>query len=1567
MIRDWKVACKDCGRLFTYSDQSARDAAVRGESRPERCVECRSKHNRQTSRMGAAYVDLDPGDRPVVAGELKAGRLGRLDRGSRPHRPQHTTAPTIGEGTFGITDDHIGELLDAMEQHQVVVVEAPTGSGKSTFLPWRLLNPPAPYPGDTVTRHGLIVVTQPRIEATQGIPRYIAGRLHGAAVGAGVDIGYRHSAARDQADSRNRLVYTTDGTLLNMIRRGELHGCSTVIIDEAHERSLNIDLILALLRRELVALPQLRLLIVSATIDTRAFAEFFRPEIRSTTMRLPGKQGKPVYERWRSAPEIPLNQWAARMPGEVAGTAYEVLRWMASGERPPDVPEDVPTYQGDLLVFLPGRRAINAVINDLEESVGDDEDLAGKVQILPLYAELSQAQRTRALTADRRPKGVRWRVIVATNIAETSLTVDGVRHVIDSGLINTTEWDPATLTTIVRPKAHSQSGLRQRRGRAGRTAPGVWHCLFSRDQFDQLPFETPPEIVRAPLERVVLTAAAAGVSDPASLRWLAPGPPIDEMRRAYATLRGMGAVTADGDPTPFGSELASSRESFDAAAMLMCADEAGVAVEAATVLAAMHDRQWVKALHWSSGWPAITRLHADRLHTALLSDCVDDLDTTLLLVHEWERLRPDEQDAAAQRYLLSAGTLNAVLRRREGLLQSLQSRTKTAEVRPIEPGLADRLRRVIAWAGPNAIYQYNDDTWQAALVPRADPDVVARLHQGARPVMDADTLLSRTADRPEYLIALVRDRRRRWTSPLQEPEEQVTLSFCVALRGEHLAGDVPLLAHIAGQEPSRPLQPPTILPGERVLVEPVGQRSHGTQVRVLATQPPVAVPDIELAVGDDTAEESGDLTQREAVGNDLSGLDPDLVSAADYLVADDDTTSSAPGTGSTDEPVNLFAGLEVVVDQFDPNHPIVAVTAVVDGTVYAAQDPIAAVERFTGRFGPGDECVVQVTEIRPTQRDRRRILIAREEVTGVEIPLTGYDVGSGVRDTMLESWPVGTRLRLAVVATDTATGLVQLSALPWIASAMARLADAGGEPFAGTVVDARNESLYVCLTPDGTRLRADDPPVAFEFRADDLPARPTEMAIGQQVRVRLGKRPRRTASVDLDLPDLRLPTGPFQRTGRSLTLSGPAAPRDILAMYRAAGSLPLDEAVAVHRALGLLLARALRQRARIIDVTGIIRLGTRPRWSATVLAVADRQVTVEVDGITTNIPSNHLAWPGQQPPSLSPGGTVDVHVTEVDPEQGRVLLTLRDPAKDPLAGLTVGDVLTGQVVRAERAGLRVAVARTGTEVFVPARETLVRRDLETVLPVGSTLRVRLIEINTERRNLIGSRVFQQAECPLPDDIVRLIQADRGPDVNRLRALTGPSADLRIDAGKLVMRWTDEPSNPTPWDAQRAIETVASGQLSEIDVPHTGPLDVPARERLSRQFGCLVRLDRRSGGGERPNWTVIVAHPQAVPAETITAALVRLYPYRIRATNLQTDGTVRFNNARQAFQNAERERRARKEPASLLFRQDPYNYVDIGTGDTWDGFAARLTNFGLILVEPQWIYEDRITVRSSRPM
>jgi hypothetical protein len=156
----------------------------------------------------------------------------------------------------------------------------------------------------------------------------------------------------------------------------------------------------------------------------------------------------------------------------------------------------------------------------------------------------------------------------------------------------------------------------------------------------------------------------------------------------------------------------------------------------------------------------------------------------------------------------------------------------------------------------------------------------------------------------------------------------------------------------------------------------------------------------------------------------------------------------------------------------------------------------------------------------------------------------------------------------------------------------------------------------------------------------------------------------------------------------------------------------------------------------------------------------------------------------------------------------------------------------------------------------------------------------------------------------------------------------------------------------PYEARHAIEALASGWLSEISIPHTGPLDVTRREELSRRLGSVFRLDKHGGSTERPTWTLSVAHPRRVSTDDVLTELVRLYPHRIRGTNLRTNGTVQFNSARQAFLNGERERRSRKEPASNRFRKGEFNYVDIGPGDSWDAFAGRLNSYGLLLIDPQ---------------
>src|SRR2546421_11005021 len=274
MTEEWRVNCKDCGKELGYSDWSYKQGAARGQSRPERCPECRKRHNGQTGTMGLSYFDLKPRV-SVDTSRIHAGGLGALSHPRREH--QIVQRPSkFDPSKFGITDDDVRKLFNWLRNpnHQVAVVVGPTGSGKSTVLPYRLISPPDGVPADQFTRYGQIVITQPRIQATRNIPAYVAQDLYGSSIGSGFDIGFRYSN-HPYSDWRNRLVYVTDGTLINWIVNGQIANLSAIMIDEAHERSLNIDLILGMLKKLLPRYPHLKLIIASATIDSGLFLNYF--------------------------------------------------------------------------------------------------------------------------------------------------------------------------------------------------------------------------------------------------------------------------------------------------------------------------------------------------------------------------------------------------------------------------------------------------------------------------------------------------------------------------------------------------------------------------------------------------------------------------------------------------------------------------------------------------------------------------------------------------------------------------------------------------------------------------------------------------------------------------------------------------------------------------------------------------------------------------------------------------------------------------------------------------------------------------------------------------------------------------------------------------------------------------------------------------------------------------------------------------------------------------------------------------------------------------------------------
>ena len=393
----------------------------------------------------------------------------------------------------------------ALAAHPLVVVQAPPGAGKSTALPLALLGE------DWLAGQG-IVMLQPRRVAARAVAARLAEGL-GQAVGETVGYRVRFEA---RVSGRTRLEVVTEGILTRRLQRDpELAGVGLVILDEFHERSLNADLALALLREVQGALrDDLRVLIMSATLD---------PD-------LPARLGAPLVESVGRAYPVEVRYLPADPVGRVEDLVTRKVRQALADD------------EGDVLAFLPGVREIRAAAAALA-----DVDAA----VLPLYGDLGVAEQRRALLPD--PDG-RRKVVLATSIAETSLTIAGVRVVVDGGQSRTQTFDPASgLSRMVTGRVTRDSAA-QRAGRAGRTAPGVAYRLWSERTHPLLPPARPPEVLEADLAPLTLELAAWGAPDPAALAWL-DAPPAPRVETARRVLRDLEAVDDAGRVTPEGQRL----------------------------------------------------------------------------------------------------------------------------------------------------------------------------------------------------------------------------------------------------------------------------------------------------------------------------------------------------------------------------------------------------------------------------------------------------------------------------------------------------------------------------------------------------------------------------------------------------------------------------------------------------------------------------------------------------------------------------------------------------------------------------------------------------------------------------------------------------------------------------------------------------------------------------------------------------------------------------------------------------------------------------------------------------
>jgi ATP-dependent helicase HrpA len=409
----------------------------------------------------------------------------------------------------------VADLRAAIAAHQVVIVAGETGSGKTTQLPKICLSM-GRGPGGA---DGRIGVTQPRRIAATSVATRVAAELD---VSIGDEVGYQIRFL-DRTSAATRVKFMTDGILLAEIQGDPLlRGYDTIILDEAHERSLNIDFLLGHLRRILAERPELRLIVSSATLSTERFSAFFggAPVISVSGRTFPVEVRH--REDARAARERDLAE-------AIADTVEEITA------RDP---------RGDILVFLPGEREIHETAAALKAHA------LPRTVILPLYGRLAQTDQARIFqTLPER------RVVLATNVAETSLTIPGVVYVIDSGLARVNRHDPRSGVTQLLVEPISQASAEQRKGRAGRTRSGVCYRLYPRADFEARPAHTDPEILRVGLAGAILQMKALGLGDLASFPFLDP-PPKRAVEEGYRLLEELGALDDARALTELGKKLA---------------------------------------------------------------------------------------------------------------------------------------------------------------------------------------------------------------------------------------------------------------------------------------------------------------------------------------------------------------------------------------------------------------------------------------------------------------------------------------------------------------------------------------------------------------------------------------------------------------------------------------------------------------------------------------------------------------------------------------------------------------------------------------------------------------------------------------------------------------------------------------------------------------------------------------------------------------------------------------------------------------------------------------------------
>ena len=462
---------------------------------------------------------------------------------------------------------HREEIAKALQTNQVVVVCGATGSGKTTQLPKICMEAGR-------GAFGLIGHTQPRRIAARALANRLAEELQATVGGA---VGYQ-VRFNDRTGPDTRIKLMTDGILLRELEHDRLlRRYDTLIIDEAHERSLNIDFLLGVLQRLLPQRPELRVLITSATIDPQRFAEFFGG---APIVEVSGR-GYPVEVRYRPLLGTDQDDYELSLDEGIVAAVQELDK----------------VDRGDVLVFLPGEKQIRDAADALSKAK------LHNTEVLPLYARLSTRDQEKIFEKH----GAR-RVVLATNVAETSLTVPGIRHVVDSGLARISRYSVRGKVQRLPIEPISQASADQRKGRSGREAPGICVRLYAEDEFNLRPAFTPPEILRTNLASVILQMTALELGEPEDFPFVDP-PDTRLINDGYRLLQELKAVDDERRVTSVGRQLSSLPVDPRLGRMLLAASHHGCLAEMlviAAFLAAQDPRER----------PSDAQQQADQKHAA---------------------------------------------------------------------------------------------------------------------------------------------------------------------------------------------------------------------------------------------------------------------------------------------------------------------------------------------------------------------------------------------------------------------------------------------------------------------------------------------------------------------------------------------------------------------------------------------------------------------------------------------------------------------------------------------------------------------------------------------------------------------------------------------------------------------------------------------------------------------------------------------------------------------------------------------------------------------------------------